>query len=42
MEAAIERARECDCRIVQLSTDKARPDAVRFCATHEGMKLSLE
>lgn len=45
---AIERARERGCRIVQLTTDKSRPDALRFyqrlgfVATHEGMKLLLE
>ncbi len=45
---AIERARERGCRLVQLPTDKTRPDALRFyqrlgfVATHEGMKLLLE
>ncbi|MFO7546089.1 MAG: GNAT family N-acetyltransferase [Trueperaceae bacterium] len=45
---AIERARARGCRIVQLTTDKSRPDAVRFyqrlgfVASHEGMKLVLE
>ena len=45
---AIDRARERGCRIVQLTTDKTRPDALRFYetlgfrATHEGMKLHLE
>lgn len=45
---AIERARERGCRIVQLTTDKSRPDALRyyqrlgFVASHEGMKLVLE
>jgi GNAT superfamily N-acetyltransferase len=44
---AIERARQRNCRIVQLTTDKARPDALRFYrqlgfqASHEGMKLDL-
>ena len=44
---AIDRAREQDCRLVQLTSDKARPDAHRFyerlgfVATHEGFKLSL-
>lgn len=47
MEWAIARARERHCRIVQLTTDKARPDARRFYeslgfkASHEGMKLWL-
>lgn len=42
---AIERARERNCHLVQLTTDKSRPDAIRFYetlgfkATHEGMKL---
>lgn len=45
---AIERARARGCRIVQLTTDKLRPDALRFyqrlgfVASHEGMKLHLE
>ncbi len=44
---AIDRAREKGCRMVQLTTDKQRPDALRFyetlgfVATHEGMKLRL-
>ena len=44
---AIDRARERGCRMVQLTTDKQRPDAQRFYeslgfeATHEGMKLPL-
>jgi GNAT superfamily N-acetyltransferase len=42
---AIERAREKGCHMVQLTSDKARPDAIRFyeslgfVASHEGMKL---
>lgn len=45
---AIERAKERGCRLVQLTTDKQRPDALRFyeelgfTATHEGMKMKLE
>jgi GNAT superfamily N-acetyltransferase len=45
---AIERARERGCRLVQLTTDKRRPDALRlyeslgFQATHEGLKLRLD
>lgn len=45
---AIQRARDRRCRLVQLTSDKARPDAVRFyerlgfVASHEGMKLDLE
>lgn len=44
---AISRARERGCRMVQLTTDKARPEAYRFYerlgfrASHEGMKLQL-
>lgn len=44
---AIERARDAGCGLVQLTTDKARPDALRFyeklgfTASHEGMKLGL-
>jgi ribosomal protein S18 acetylase RimI-like enzyme len=46
-EWAIARARERGCHLVQLTTDKSRPDARRFyeglgfVASHEGMKLSL-
>jgi ribosomal protein S18 acetylase RimI-like enzyme len=44
---AIERARERKCNLVQLTSDKSRPDAIRFyqslgfIASHEGMKLQL-
>jgi ribosomal protein S18 acetylase RimI-like enzyme len=44
---AIRRAQERGCHLVQLTTDKARPDALRFYerlgfrASHEGMKLHL-
>jgi len=44
---AIERARQRGCHLVQLTTDKQRPAAKRFCeslgftASHEGMKLEL-
>lgn len=47
-EWAIVRARQRGCRLVQLTTDKARPDAIRFyeslgfVASHEGMKLHLQ
>jgi len=47
LQWAIARARERGCRLVQLTTDKARPDALRFYeglgfqATHEGLKLDL-
>ncbi|MCK0770063.1 GNAT family N-acetyltransferase [Chromohalobacter canadensis] len=46
-EWAIQRAKEKGCLIVQLTSDKKRPDAIRFYeklgfkATHEGMKLWL-
>jgi GNAT superfamily N-acetyltransferase len=45
---AVEQARARGCRLVQLTTDKRRPDALRFYeslgfrATHEGLKLPLE
>ena len=44
---AIEAARAAGCGLVQLTSDKQRPDAIRFyeslgfTATHEGLKLSL-
>lgn len=44
---AIQRARDAGCGLVQLTTDKSRPDAYRFyerfgfVASHEGMKLTL-
>ena len=47
IEWAIERARTRGCALVQLTTDKSRPDALRFyeslgfVASHEGMKLAL-
>jgi ribosomal protein S18 acetylase RimI-like enzyme len=47
MLAAIERAREHGCKLIQLTTDKSRVDALRFYerlgfqATHLGMKLTL-
>ena len=46
-EWAIARSRERGCHLVQLTTDKSRPDAKRFYeslgfrASHEGMKLHL-
>ncbi|MCA9989290.1 MAG: GNAT family N-acetyltransferase [Anaerolineales bacterium] len=45
---AIERARQRGCHLIQLTTDKARPDALRFyeklgfVASHEGMKLHFD
>ena len=47
MEAAIARARELGCYRIQLTSNKARPDAHRFYAalgfdpSHEGFKLPL-
>ena len=47
IEHAVARARERGCHLVQLTTDKTRPDAKRFyealgfVASHEGMKLHL-
>jgi GNAT superfamily N-acetyltransferase len=44
---AITRAREKDAHLIQLTSDKQRPDAIRFYeklgfkASHEGMKLRL-
>ena len=44
---AIDRARERGCRIVQLTTDRQRPDAIRFYQkigfrpSHMGMKYPL-
>ena len=48
LQWAIEQAHERGCRMVQLTTDKRRPDARRFyeslgfVASHEGMKLPLD
>jgi len=47
-EWAIERARERKAHILQLTTDKSRPEALHFYeklgfkASHEGMKLHFE
>ncbi|MFP4979192.1 GNAT family N-acetyltransferase [Paenibacillus sp. CN-4] len=44
---AIQRAKERGCQMVQLTTDKQRPEALHFYeklgfkATHEGLKLHL-
>lgn len=44
---AVERSNERDCRVVQLTSDRARPEAIRFyerlgfVASHEGLKLHL-
>jgi GNAT superfamily N-acetyltransferase len=45
---AIERAKQRQCQWVQLTSDKQRPDAIRFyenlgfVASHEGFKLKLQ
>jgi ribosomal protein S18 acetylase RimI-like enzyme len=45
---AVQQARARGCRLVQLTSDKRRPDALRFYeslgfrATHEGLKLPLD
>jgi GNAT superfamily N-acetyltransferase len=47
LEWAIGRARQRGCHMVQLTSDKERPDAIRFyeglgfVASHEGLKLHL-
>jgi GNAT superfamily N-acetyltransferase len=47
-EWAIARARERGCHLVQLTSDKSRPEAIRFyeglgfVASHEGLKLQLK
>ena len=46
-EWAIDRARGRGCQLVQLTSDKQRPEAIRFyerlgfVASHEGLKLKL-
>lgn len=48
LEWAIDKAREINCNVVQLTTDKKRPDALEFykklgfVASHEGLKLHLK
>jgi GNAT superfamily N-acetyltransferase len=47
-EYIINRAKEKGCAFVQLTTDKKRPEAIKFyetigfTSTHEGMKLALK
>jgi len=47
IEWAVERAAERGCKLVQLTSDKARPDAIRFyeklgfVAGHEGLKRPI-
>jgi GNAT superfamily N-acetyltransferase len=46
-EYIIDRARQKGCNMLQLTSDKQRPDAIKFyeaigfISTHEGMKLKL-
>lgn len=46
-EYIISRSKKAGCRLLQLTTDKRRPDAIKFyerlgfASTHEGMKLQL-
>lgn len=46
-EFAIGKAQNAGCKLIQLTSDKQRPDAIRFyeklgfVATHEGFKLHL-
>lgn len=46
-EFAIDKAQRAGCKLIQLTSDKQRPDAIRFyeklgfVATHEGFKLHL-
>lgn len=48
IEWAITKARELGCHVVQLTTDKKRPDALEFykklgfVSSHEGLKLHLQ
>ena len=45
---AVERARASGCRLLQLTTDRSRPEALRFyeglgmIASHHGLKLDLQ
>ena len=45
---AVDEARRRSCALVQLTTDKSRPDALRlyerlgFVASHEGLKMALD
>ncbi len=47
LQWAISKAQELSCHLVQLTTDKKRPDALEFykslgfVSSHEGLKLSL-
>lgn len=47
IEWAVEEAKKKGCSIIQLTTDKKRPNAIRFYeklgfyASHEGMKMKL-
>ncbi len=47
-EYVIDRAKQKGCNMIQLTSDKKRPEAIKFyeaigfTATHEGMKLKLK
>ncbi len=47
-EWAINRAKDRNAHLLQLTTDKKRPEAIKFyedigfCASHEGMKMHLK
>jgi ribosomal protein S18 acetylase RimI-like enzyme len=47
LQKAIEQAKQRGCHLIQLTTDKTRPDAIAFynslgfVASHEGMKLYI-
>jgi GNAT superfamily N-acetyltransferase len=47
IEWAVEQVRQRGCGLLQLTSDKRRPDAIRFyeklgfVASHEGLKLDL-
>jgi GNAT superfamily N-acetyltransferase len=47
LEWALEECRRRGCGLVQLTTDKARPEALKFYqslgfrASHEGLKLAI-
>ncbi len=48
LESAIARAKQRGCHLIQLTTDRRRPEALQFYlglgfeATHEGLKLHLD
>lgn len=48
LDWAIHRAKEKNCSIIQITSDKKRPDAIRFYenlgfeASHQGLKMKLD